>query len=208
MKKGFILLSLLLAINLLHGQIKLGVKLGAGTTSLEANDLNIFRQNGTDSLKLAIEEANLGFQGGLVLSIQLGAFIIQPEFLYSSNSTDFRATDENLLTTITKEKYQYLDIPLLVGCKFGPLRLMAGPEGHVFLDSTSGLFDLGGYKQDFENLTVGWLGGIGLDIWKLAFDFRYEGNLNNFGDHINFNDRQYKFDDKPSRFLFSVAFFF
>ena len=79
-----------------------------------------------------------------------------------------------------------------MGCKFGPLRLMAGPEGHVFLNSTSGLLDIDGYRQDFKGLTLGWQGGVGLDLWNLVVDIRYQGNFNNFGDHITFLGQEYE----------------
>lgn len=207
MKKLLLCLCLGIICCTLNAQIKFGIKAGAGSTSLNAEDFNVLSADGREQFNLALEDANLSLYGGFLVQLRFGNILIQPELVYNSNSADFRV-DSIGFSSITNEKYQYLDIPLLVGIKLGPLRLMAGPEGHVFLNSTEGFLDFDGYKQDFQSLTVGWQGGIGLDIWKLALDLRFQGNLTNFGDHIRFNGRNYDFNDEPNRFLFSVAYIF
>ncbi len=145
-----------------------------------------------------------------MINIQIVSFLIQPEFNYHSNTSNFELSEltSDPISEVFSEKYQYLDIPLLLGCKIGPLRLMAGPEGHVFLNSTSSLLDIEGYEQDFQTLTLGWQGGIGLDLWNIILDIRYQGNFTNFGDHITFLGQEYEFNDSPSRVLFSVGWLF
>jgi len=191
-------------------QVRVGVKLGLSSTNLDTEGLRLLDQGAAERFELALDNSDLGVYGGFFINAQIGAFIIQPEFNYNSNSSDFELKDLSLsgFSEIRSEKYQYLDIPVLVGCKFGPLRLMAGPEGHVFLNSTSGLLDVDGYRQDFKGLTLGWQGGVGLDLWNLVVDIRYQGNFNNFGDHITFLGQQYEFNDSPSRVLFSLGWLF
>lgn len=96
----------------------------------------------------------------------------------------------------------------MMGLKYGPLRLQGGPVGHLFLNSKSDLFDLEGYDQRFDEMTYGWQAGIGLDIGKVILDFKYEGNFNNFGDHIVFGNNSYQFDDSPGRFIASLGIAF
>jgi len=96
----------------------------------------------------------------------------------------------------------------MMGFKFGPLRLQGGPVGHVFLNSTSELFDIEGYDQKFDEMTFGYQAGVGLDIWKLVLDVKYEGNFNKTGDHIVFAGQQFNFDQTPGRLLVSVGFAF
>lgn len=210
MKKSILfLLVSFLALTSLPAQIKLGVKVGGSTTSLNASQINLFNQGGLKELQLALADANYGIHGGFLVQVKLGGLLIQPEFLFNSNSVDYEVTDLNtLITQIKTEKYQYLDIPVLLGFKLGPLRLMAGPEAHVYLDNTSSLLDFDGYRQDFDELTLAWMGGVGLDLWNIMLDLRYEGNLTNFGSHINFKGNSYSFDERPSRWLFSVSFLF
>lgn len=193
-----------------EAQFKIGLRVGASTTDIDPNNLNII-ENGTSQLSLALKEARYGIHGGLVLQAKFGKFLIQPEFLFNSSRVDYELTDPqnpDLPAQIKEEKYQHLDIPLLFGAKFGALRLHAGPVGHVYINSSSELTDVEGYEQKFDEFTFGWQGGLGLDLWKLMLDLRYEGNFSKFGDHITFFGDDYKFDQSAARFLFSVGFMF
>ena len=211
MKRLCLILLLCGITGLAQAQFKLGIKAGVSTTSLDPSDLNLLNENGVEELGLALKEAKFGVHAGLVLRGQIGKFLIQPEILFNSNRVDFETTDLNTpgsLPELRNEKYQYLDIPFLFGYKFGPLRLMAGPEGHVFINSSSELLDFDNYDQKFDEFTFGWLAGIGLDIWNLMIDVRYEGNFSKFGDHIVFAGDEYQFDKSPSRILFSLGITF
>lgn len=213
MQKWFLLMGLSLFVtNVLPAQIQFGIKGGVSTTEIQVDDLDILRPGGGDRLQLALEEANFGVHAGVMLRVPLGrTFLLQPELVFNSNTVEYRVEDTNqpgLVGALLEEKYQYLDIPLLLGLKFGPVRLMAGPEGRVFIDSASDLFRFEDYDQTFENLTISWLGGIGLDLWNLTLDVRYEGNVDNFGDHITFGGEQFAFSDSESRWIFSLGLFF
>lgn len=201
-------LFLLFSVTVLSAQIRLGLRLGLSTSQLEAEDFNVF-ENGAERFTLALEDAQYSLHGGIVIQVKLGDWLLQPELLFNSNRADFRVDDlQSPDDFVTEEKYQYLDIPVLLGYRLGPLRLHAGPVGHIFLSSTSNLTDITGFEEDFESMTLGWQGGLGLDIWKLAVDLRYEGNFNKFGDHINFAGNSYAFSQRPSRFLLSIAYMF
>jgi hypothetical protein len=54
-------------------------------------------------------------------------------------------------------------------------------------------------------LTVGWQGGIGIEIKKFLLDVRYEGNLSKFGNHITVAGQDYSFDDRVSRLVFTLG---
>lgn len=192
----------------LSGQIRFGLRAGLTTTDIQVADLRLLDQGGGERLNLALEDANYGIQLGVVIQTQINKFIFQPEVLFNSNSVDYRVTDllsPGTTGEVLREKFNYLDIPVLMGFRFGPLRLQAGPSGHVFLNSSSDLFKFNEYDQTFQDLTVGWIGGAGLDIWNLMLDVRYEGNFNKFGDYIRFAGREYAFDDRPSRWIFSLG---
>jgi hypothetical protein len=210
LRKHAILLVALLCIGVapIWSQVKFGLKVGASTTSLDAESFNV--RNGVDSIGVALADANYGIHGGLIIRAQLGKrFLIQPEILFNSSSAEYRVTElGNLTEQIKEEKFQYLDIPILLGAKFGPLRLMAGPQGHIFINNSSELTDFDSYGEKFDNLTLSWLGGIGLDLWSLNLDVRYEGGLQRFGDHIRFGNQQFDFADRPSRWTFSLGFLF
>ena len=210
MKKVILSLLLCSSFYMAQAQFDLGIKVGLSTTNLAPSDLNLLSQNGSESLRLALDNANYGIHAGLVIRGQFNKFLFQPEILFNSNSVDFRTTDlaNGGISELRNEKYQYLDIPVLFGAKLGPLRLLTGPVGHYFINSSSELTDFENYDQRFEEFTYGWIGGIGLDIWNLMLDFRYEGNFSKFGNHIVFAGEEYEFDDAPARFLFSLGILF
>lgn len=207
--KKLIVIPLLLLTICAFSQVRWGLRLGLSTSQLEAEDFNILR-DGTEEFKLALKDAQYGIHGGLVLQAEFGNVLLQPEIIFNSNSADLELEDLGTNTTevATKEKYQYLDIPVMLGYRLGLLRLHAGPVGHIFLNSTSGITDVEGFEEDFDALTLGWQGGLGIDIGPLAIDLRYEGNFNKFGDHISFGGEQYAFSQNPARFLAAVSYMF
>ena len=207
--KNLLVIPFLLLSICAFSQLRWGLRLGLSTSQLEAEDFNI-PQNGIDRFKLALEDAQYGIHGGLVLQLELGNVLIQPEALFNSNSADFTLQDLQTPGDLVdkEEKYQYLDIPVMLGYRLGFLRLHAGPVGHIFLSSTSNITDVEGFKEDFNKLTLGWQGGLGLDIGPIAVDLRYEGNFNKFGDHITFSGQEYAFSQNPARFLLAVSYMF
>ena len=211
MKKTFFLLLLTCASLTGSAQVKLGLKLGLSSTQLNANEVDVTDPNGVDFLKINLDEARFGIHAGVVIQAQLGAFLLQPELLFNSNRVDYRVEDLSgpvAETFIRTEKYQYLDIPVLIGLRAKPFRFHVGPEAHIFINSSSELSDFDGYEQKFDQATFGWIAGLGLDVWNLMLDIRYEGNFSKFGDHITFNGRQFAFDNSPARILVSVGLLF
>lgn len=206
-KHAFLLVALTLLCTVpAFSQLRFGLKVGGSTTEVDAKDIEVGNQ-----LDIHLKEVNFGIHGGLVIRAQLGKVLIQPEVLFNSNSADYKVTDftnSNAVDQIKTEKFQYLDIPILLGYKLGPLRLMAGPEGHVFINSSSELTDFDNYDEKFKSMTWSYLAGVGLDLWSLMLDVRYEGNFQKYGEHIRFGNQQFNFADTPSRWTFSVGFLF
>lgn len=211
MKKAFVLFVLASAALPAFAQLKLGLKLGMSTTQFDANEVGITNPGGGEFLKLNLEDTPFGIHAGVVIQARLGAFVLQPEILFNSNRVDYKVDDlsgSTVVASIRTEKYQYMDIPVLLGLRAGPLRIHAGPEAHIFINSSSELFDFDGYEQKFQQATFGWIGGLGLDVWNLMLDVRYEGNFSKFGDHITFNGQQFAFDNSPARILVSLGILF
>jgi hypothetical protein len=192
------------------GQVRVGIKGGLSSIDVPPGSLIIFNEQDIEDLELRVQDAKYGFHLGFFMQAQMGHFFIQPEVLFNSNSFDYRLEDLQNLdpVQIRDENYQYLDMPVILGFKAGPVRFGAGPVAHLFLDSTSDLFDFEGYSQSFDRLTLGWQAGLGFDLWKLHLDFRYEGNFTEFGNHLVFHGRRYTFDEKPARLIASIGISF
>ncbi len=189
-----------------YTQVKFGIKGGVSTYDLGANDALMIVTNTSDFL-LNVRDAKYGYHVGFVFQGLIGAFVIQPEIVFNSNTVDYTFEDvaNSTVNNVFSEKYNNVDLPIMMGLKAGPLRLMAGPVGHFFINSVSDLDDLEFYDPMFDTVTFGWEAGIGLDFLNLMLDIRYEGNFYSFGDHFNFAGNSYAFDSNPARLLASLA---
>lgn len=207
MKSIIILIVALIISAPLQAQLNFGIKIGASTTDIGVDKITIPNAQSQEELMIAIEKANYGFNFGALIQIRMKWFLIQPEIIFNSNSVDFKINDNlgNYTDKILTDTYQNLDIPFLFGIKAGPLRMQAGPVGHIPIQYASELTSLDGFSSDFSPIEYGYQAGIGIDFFNLMVDFRYEGNFNNFGDYITFYDRNYSFSDMPTRLLLSVA---
>jgi Outer membrane protein beta-barrel domain len=211
MKKYFLLAILIMGFNgLINAQFRVGLKFGVSSDNITTTPINIHGTNDFSDLKLSLLHANYGIHAGIFTQVKILGIFIQPEFIFNSSSADYKLTQitHAPVDIIKRESYQNLDIPVLMGVKFGPLQLGVGPVGHVFINSTSELFDVSGYKQKFKELKYGYQAGAALVIGKLYLDVRYEGNLSKFGDHLEFFGKQYAFDKSPSRIMGSIGIAF
>ncbi|MDX1910129.1 MAG: outer membrane beta-barrel protein [Saprospiraceae bacterium] len=203
--KNLIFVSLfLLAAQAANAQFfSLGLKGGLNTQLNHPDDIAI--GGGDTTFNLGIDGRQFGTQFGAYMRFGNKIFF-QPEVLFNSNKTDYKIGESSVGEVIKNEKYQYLDFPLLLGAKLGPVRLQAGPVGHYFLQSKSELTDFDGYKARFKQMTWGWQGGINVGFRRVSLDVRYEGNFSKQGDHITFFGDQYNFSDTPARLIVGLNF--
>ncbi len=195
----------------LDAQVNIGIRAGLSTTQLEPQEILIKDQNDLDLFLIRVKEINYGVHIGLMFRLQMNSFFIQPEFLYNSHSVEYEFDEiqnPEFAGLNLSERFQQIDIPLMMGFKFGFFRVNAGPVGHINLNAVSDLTETQGFRSKLEDLTLGYQAGIGFDIWNIHLDFRYEGNFNNYGEHITFFGKDYDFSDTPTRLIASLGFVF
>ena len=180
-----------------QSQFSIGLKGGINTQLHKPDDIFV---PGDSSFNFGVDKFKFGTQFGVYVRIG-NAFFIQPELIFNSTKTDYRYKENSLEEVIKNERYQYLDMPVLVGFSAGPFRLSGGPVGHYFLNSNSELTDIKGYSARFKQMTWGWLAGLTIGKGRFSADIRYEGNFNKSGDHINFFGQPYHFSTNPSRLI-------
>jgi hypothetical protein len=204
MKQLIFALFCLVATSNAHAQFfSMGLKAGMNTQLNQPDDIQI--GGGDNAFQLGLDGRQFGTQFGGYLRFGKRLFV-QPEVLFNSNRVDYVIGESSVGEVIRNEKYQFLDIPVLLGAKLGPVRLQAGPVGHYFLNSSSELTDIDGYEARFKQMTWGWQGGLNIGFKRLSLDFRYEGNFNKLGDHMTFFGDQYHFSDAPARFIVGLNF--
>lgn len=180
-----------------QAQFAVGLRGGLHTQTKNPQDIFI----GKDTL--GVSDLKFGTQFGAWVRIGGGLFI-QPELIFNANRTDFEFKSVEKAKEVLKEKYSTFDLPVMVGAKLGPVRLLGGPVGHVFLNSQSELFNIKGYQENWKRLTWGWQAGVGIGLGRFSADLRYEGNFNKFGDQITVFGDQYNFSNNPSRLVLGV----
>ena len=197
----------------MQAQFRAGIKGGVNFFDVSAPALSLVDEGGVAAYSLGIDKTKIGVHIGFFFQGEFGPVFVQPEVVFNSQGVDYRITDlqdPGMMSERRDETYQTLDFPLILGLKFGPVRIGGGPVGHLFLNSNSDLDDFFGdaYSASFNTLEWGWQAGLGFDFWKLHIDGRYEGNFNNFGNHMSFYGNDYEFDDTASRIVISIGISF
>ena len=201
--KNLILAALLLLSVSANAQFSLGIKGGVNSPVNQAKDIIV--NTADTSFRLGVEGARWGAQFGGWVRIGKGLFV-QPEVLFNSTRTDYRIGETGPAQLIFTERYNNLDIPLLIGDSLGPLNIHAGPVGHYFLSSRSELTDVEGYEARFDDLTWGWTVGAGLGLGRLSADVRYMSSFRKQGSHLTFGGREFSFSNNPARVVINVNY--
>jgi len=185
-------------------QLNLGIKLGATTTTVPSYNIS----TGTNNIE-ALKNAAWGFQGGAFLRLGLGPIFVQPEVVFATNSYEYNVTTVSG-TDVLKQKYNRLEVPVLVGIKLGPLHVNAGPSATIQIGSPKALINDPDFGDMYRSATFGYQAGLGLDIFKkLVVDARYNGSLSGkFGDSVTIGSQTFNLDSRQPSFTLSVGLMF
>lgn len=217
MRKRFIVIviALFTVVGTANAQfLKFGIK-GGLTSSNVKFDKTTFT-SGANTFIAKQGDAKYGMQFGLFARVKILALFIQPELLFSHSQSEVIINDVTANQVYTEaQKFNKIDIPVIVGWKFGPARIGLGPVASFMLSEKDGLKDKLSQlsaettKNNFKNATFGYQVGAGLDILgKISLDIRYEGNLSKLGSGITLGNTNYKFDQRNPQWIFSVGVFF
>ena len=129
------------------------------------------------------KDTRAGFEAGLQFSVNLPLvpLTIQPEIVYSRTSARYQTGDEHYGEI--KMRSNMIDIPVLVGLKMGPARIMVGP---VFTFPTTDLISMDNRSEKFapryNKFLMGLQAGVGVDIGRLTLDARYHWRFTSLTD--------------------------
>ncbi|MEO6849698.1 MAG: porin family protein [Mucilaginibacter sp.] len=180
MKKYLLSAALLIAVCIsAKAQFSLGIKGGVNFSKIDADNFDA--------------SSRTGYQAGLFMRFG-NAFYVQPEAYLSSTGGKFTTTDNSFHANVN---FTNVSVPLLFGHSFGSkdlnFRLMVGPvytytlsKNESFSDNANAaIADFGHYN----NSTIGFQAGGGIDLGPITADLRYEGGLtkvsDDFGKHQN-----------------------
>jgi len=179
MKKLLLSAALLIAVCIgAKAQVSLGIKGGVNFSKINTDNFN--------------ESTRTGYQAGIFARVG-NAFYLQPEVYLSSTGGKFTTTDGTFHANVD---FTNLSIPLLLGHSFGSknlnFRLMVGPIYTYTLNKSESFSDnANAAVNDFghyNNSTLGFQAGGGVDIGPITADLRYEGGLTKI--NSDFGQRQ------------------
>ncbi len=180
-KKLSTLLALLLMVTFASKAqlIVVGLKGGVNLSQLSLG--SDFSTNVQESLK-----TQTGYVAGVYARVGKLLFI-QPELLISAKGGSVDVLKSGTPTSVNIQ-YTNIDVPVLIGYKFGPLRVNAGPIASFNVSSSDELATQFGsiigssgnnVGDTFKSAAWGYQAGGGVDIGSLSLDVRYEGSLSN-----------------------------
>jgi hypothetical protein len=170
--KKILILSILSFFSLVnYGQFSVGPKIGYSSSKL----LTDF-----DDVKEGIKH---NFQIGAFLRVGK-ALYLQPEFYYANSGGTLKFEDSQLEEDIT---FKSMSVPVMVGyklikTKIFNIRVMAGPVANFIFDKKIDSDEIIQYplqESNIKDLAWGMDAGVGVDLFFLSLDCRYEFGLNN-----------------------------
>jgi len=213
MKKYILIFLLALGFGLSSNAqiLSFGIKGGLNYSKMKFDDIKNITTPTAVKYNLMEDESFQGFHIGVMGRLKVFNLFVQPELLF--NTTGGKVLVQEIGSSVSKVKqvkYNKLDLPVLVGMKFGPARINAGPVASVTLSSNSELGDIiPNMKTTSKGATIGFQAGAGIDILKkFTIDLRYEGGLSKLGDKLTVGSNSYAFDSRDRKFLVSLGFFF
>jgi hypothetical protein len=154
-------------------------------------------------------DAVAGYHIGLQSRIKLAMVFVQPELYFNTGGAIVEQVYEDGATELLNIEFNSIDLPVLLGMKLGPVRLMLGPVGSYVISGENELTSLDpDYSMLSSSMTWGWQAGIGVDLSRFTLDARYEGSLSTFGETLSIGGKEYILDARPNQFLISLGFWF
>lgn len=213
MKKIVLFVALIASVQLCSADIfSWGIKAGLNSTKLNFNDYN----NNTSGVVITPEASEYGFHFGGLARINVAMLFVQPELTFSSVGSTININDpaNAIVNDVTKVKYNKIDVPVMVGMKFGPARVGLGPVATFNLTSKNDApsevqSEVDTFTKISNAATFGAQVGVGIDILgKVIADVRYEFGLSKITDGVNIGGTTYNTDQRQNQFLVSVGFLF
>jgi hypothetical protein len=200
MKNIPILIAIICFSTAAYSQFNIGPKVGISTTKIKVDEV--------DNVKSG--DSKVGFHIGAFARFGEKIYF-QPELTFTSSGGEIDISEDGGQTydQITELKYNKLDLPLLVGLKFGDFfRINAGPMLSLILSQDARDVDntVDEVQNNYNNAVIGYQAGIGVDVGNLTLDLRYEGNLSSLGESIEIGGQSFDTDMKNNQILLSLGF--
>lgn len=204
-----ILMASMFMVTASEAQIfKYGIKAGVGFSSLKFEDITGIT-GAQGAYDLVTGDGVMGYHLGIQTRIKIAMLVIQPELYFNAGGGTVEQIVQGGAPEIMNINFSRIDLPLLVGAKFGPARVHVGPVGSYVLNENNELSQLqADYTLFTSALTWGFQAGVGIDVSKISLDARYEGSLSKLGETLSLGGTDFTLDARPSQWIISLGVWF
>jgi hypothetical protein len=172
----------------------IGLKYGLNTSTLNTNIDKVLNQNIT-------ENSINNYMAGAFARISLGRLYVQPEAYFNTKGgvvVTKNSSGESVIDYNNLIDYQSIDVPVLLGIKlinkkYWNIRANVGPLFSWVTSSTFATTINNLSYDDLKEKQMGWQAGIGVDIWFITLDGRFEYNHNIFNPSSSYSARNYTY---------------
>lgn len=188
-------LLLILAGASAHAQFDFGLKGGVSSTGVIFEDFE-----DSSVLEDLTSQNDFGWHAGVYARVKILAFYLQPEFLYTSMSSEISAKTSSGSQT-ESFNLNRLDIPVNLGLKIGPASVFGGPVMSYNLNSPSEIFDV-----DYTAGSLGYQAGLGLTLGNFIIDLKYEGSFQSISNEVVIGGDTYEVDARTGQVILSLGY--
>jgi len=198
MRRLIFALSLLLTYSA-SAQLDFGLRAGAGLSSPRIEN---FKENATIS-DFKHDASELGYQVGVYTRVKLMSFFVQGELYFSQINQSAVATYAalNAPPKTIDLSFSRIDLPILLGVKLGPVRIMGGPMFSANFNDISG-----NLNDDLNAASVAYQVGLGLEFRKLFIDLRYQAGLGDWANSVIIDNSNYQADIRSTHIMLCLGF--
>jgi hypothetical protein len=199
--------------------LSFGLKGGVQSSKIKFSDFSAdvdVEGQTVSNVKFEPSSYEMGFHFGAFARVKVLSLFVQPEVYFSNSaaSINVKSATADSIDDIATLKMNKIDIPILIGMKFGPARVNLGPVATFNLSSKTKGSDqiksiVGDKFESTKSATFGLQVGVGLDILKkVTVDLRYEFGLSKLGDKVTIGGQEFKTDQRVNQFVASIGYMF
>ena len=144
--------------------------------------------------------SDFGGDIGVYGRAMFAGFYVQPEVMFHNTNKNIDIDDRNY-----EISYSRLNVPILIGQRFfKTVRYSIGPVGTLNLGGSSDASDI--EDISYSSFNIGMQAGLGLDIWKLRIDAKYQIAFSEVTDEVSIGRKSFTPSSYGNFFLLEVGY--
>ena len=189
-------------------QITFGVKAGIGFTTATSEETYAISKGNEVTYLVSYDNSNAIMSFGVFAQYESGYLFFRPEVLYSMTRNFYSIINylaDKPIDMEVVENSESVVINVIGGLLVKNFRIGVGPSFRFVAKYENPMAGIDKVEIKKRNLTNGFNFGIGYDLGKLSFDFKYENTFSTVGDHIFIENEKSRLKNNLNSYNFSIG---